>query len=57
MRTGDLVGPFYARPFLNGRQVWRTLTAQSFTDAKEEAIHLPAALDAQSKGLTQLCAK
>jgi hypothetical protein len=33
------------------------LTAQSFTDAKEEAIHLPAALDAQSKGLTQLCAK
>lgn len=32
--------------------MWKTLLAQSFKEAKEEAEHLTDALDAQSRGLT-----
>lgn len=52
VRTGELTAPFFIRPFVNGKQMWKTLTAQSFKEAKEEAGQLTAALDAQSKGLT-----
>jgi hypothetical protein len=52
VKTGDLSAPFFARPFVNGRQMWKTLVAQSFKEAKEEASHLGIALDARSKGLT-----
>jgi hypothetical protein len=52
VKTGDLMAPFFTRPFVNGKQFWKTLIAQSFKDAKEEAGHLTAALDAQAKGLT-----
>ena len=41
-----------ARPFVNGRQKWKTLLGQSFTEAKEEANNLAVALHARSKGLT-----
>jgi integrase len=51
-RTGDLKGPFYARPFFNGRQLWKALFAETFEDAREEADNLTAALEAQAKGLT-----
>lgn len=52
VRTGDLRAPFYARPFLDGKQVWKTLSAESFTEAKEEAEQFALALEAQAKGLT-----
>jgi integrase/recombinase XerD len=51
-RTSDLKGPFYARPFLNGKQLWKTLSAETFAAAREEADNLNAALEAQGKGLT-----
>lgn len=52
VRTGDLSGPFYVRPFIKDRQVWNRLSAETFLEAKAEAEHLLAALDARSKGLT-----
>jgi len=51
-RTGDLTGPFYARPFFKGKQLWKTLSAETFAEAREEADHLSVALAAQAKGLT-----
>src|SRR6267143_3834781 len=52
LRTGDLAAPFFTRPFVNGKQIWKTLLATTFKEAKEEAEQLTAALDARSKGLT-----
>jgi integrase/recombinase XerD len=52
IKTGDLRPPFYIRPFVNGKQVWKTLLAPSFKDAREEAGHAADALEAHSKGLT-----
>ncbi|MGH9725397.1 MAG: tyrosine-type recombinase/integrase, partial [Candidatus Acidiferrales bacterium] len=52
VRTGDLKPPFYARPFFEGKQVWKTLSADNFTEAKQEAEQLAVALDAQARGLT-----
>ena len=51
-KTGEFRAPFFARPFVNGKQTWRSLLAQTFDEAKEEAEHLTFALDAQAKGLT-----
>jgi integrase/recombinase XerD len=51
-RTTDIVGPFFARPFINRKQVWKTLLASTFKKAKEEAEQLNAALEAKAKGLT-----
>ena len=45
------MGPFFIRPFVNGKQTWKTLFAESFTDAKREAGQLTFAIDAQAKGL------
>jgi integrase/recombinase XerD len=36
-RTGELDPPFYLRPFVNGKQVWRRLDAKTFKEAKDEA--------------------
>jgi hypothetical protein len=52
VKTGDLVGPFYIRPFINGKQGWRPLQAQTFQEAKTEAELARNALDAHGKGLT-----
>lgn len=52
IKTGELTGPFYIRPSVNGKQGWRPLQATTFQDAKEEAGHAHDALDAQAKGLT-----
>ena len=54
LRTAEISGPFYARPFINGKQVWKTLAALDFKQAKNEAEQLAAAIDAQSRGLTVL---
>lgn len=51
-RNSDLKGPFYARPFFNGKQLWKTLSADTFAGAREEADHMTSALEAQAKGLT-----
>jgi hypothetical protein len=50
VRTGDLAPPFYVLPFLDGKQVWKTLSFATFTEAKEEADRLALALDAQARG-------
>ena len=51
-KTGHIQGPFYARPFFQGKQVWKTLLATTFEEAQEEANQLTVALEAQAKGLT-----
>jgi len=46
-KTGELAPPFYFRPIIDGKQTWRTLDAQTYKDAKEEAAQAEApALDA-----------
>src|ERR1700680_4274342 len=52
VKTGDLAAPFFTRPFIDGKQSWKTLTAQTFKEAKEEAGYLSMALGAQAQGLT-----
>jgi integrase/recombinase XerD len=52
VKTGELRAPFFTRPFVEGKQVWKTLLAQEFKEAKEEAGQLAATLEAQSRGLT-----
>jgi integrase/recombinase XerD len=52
VKTGDLTGPFFTRPFIDGKQTWKTLTAQTFKEAKEVAGQLSIALEAKAKGLT-----
>jgi hypothetical protein len=29
LKTGDLIGPFFARPFRNGKQFWKQLFAET----------------------------
>src|SRR5438309_10459372 len=52
VKTGDLRGTFYARPFIGGRQRWQRLNAETFADAKREASELPDKLQAQALGVT-----
>jgi integrase len=52
VKTGEISAPFFVRPFVNGKQIWKKLSAQTFKEAKEEAGQLALALDAQAKGLT-----
>lgn len=52
VKTGDLRGTFYARPFVKGRQRWQRLSAETFADAKREASELPDKLQAQALGVT-----
>lgn len=52
LKTGDLVPPFFSRRTLCGKQIWKLLLAQTFREAKDEAMHLTTALEAQAKGLT-----
>jgi integrase len=52
MRTGNIEGPFFFHPTVNGVQKWVKLTATTFEDAKAEAAKSAGALDAQRDGLT-----
>jgi integrase len=47
-KTGELAPPFYVRPVVNGKQTWRTLDAQTFKAAKDEAakVDTPAIANA-----------
>src|SRR5271157_3932965 len=51
-RTNDLSGPFYARPFFDGKQYWKTLLAETFAEARDEADHLDSVFAEKAKGLT-----
>jgi len=50
LRTSDLKPPFSIRPVIDGKQVWHPLTAQSFTEAKAEAIAFYTKLAAHERG-------
>jgi len=52
IKTGDLRGTLYARPFVNGRQRWQRLNSENFADAKREVADLPDKLKAQVMGVT-----
>lgn len=52
IRTSNIQGPFFARPTLNGKQIWQRLDAATFVEAKEELDQLAVALEARSRGLT-----
>jgi len=43
LKTGDLTGPFFARPFIDGKQVWKALFASTFVEAKREVGHVVTA--------------
>ena len=51
-RTGSLTGPFYTRPFVNGKQRWNALVgAETFEQAKAMANKGVDVLNASAKGL------
>ena len=52
LKTGDIQAPFFIRPFVNSKQIWKKLSAETLKEAKEEAADLAFWLDAQSRGLT-----
>jgi integrase/recombinase XerD len=51
-KTGTLSGPFFARPTVNGKQIWHKLGADTFEEAKAESELAAAAVDAAKRGLT-----
>jgi len=51
-KTGALSGPFFARPTVNGKQIWHRLGADTFQKAKVESDLAAAAVDAARRGLT-----
>jgi integrase len=51
-KTGEFAAPFFIRPMVEGKQIWKPLVAENFTDARMEADKLVAGLEAQAKGLT-----
>lgn len=44
LKTGDLTAPFFTRRRVEGRQVWKTLYAETFAQAKKEVVQLSAAI-------------
>ena len=52
VKTETFQAPFFVRPTIDGKQVWKILSAQTFADAKVEADQVALALEAQAKGLT-----
>ena len=55
LKTGDLTGPFFARPFLNGKQFWKQLLAETLAQAKKEVSQLGAGIAAQAQGFGEIC--
>jgi integrase/recombinase XerD len=52
IRTRNIAGPFFVRPFINGTQERRTLHSETFSAAKLEAAELESLIMAQARGLT-----
>jgi len=51
-KTGEFAAPFFIRPMVEGKQIWKPLAAENFTDARTEAERMVVGLEAQAKGLT-----
>jgi integrase/recombinase XerD len=51
-KTGALSGPFFARPTVNGKQIWHRLGADTLDRARAESELASAAVDAAKRGLT-----
>ena len=51
VKTGDLTGPFFARPFVDGKQIWKPLFAETFAQARKEVSHLANGIPAEPQGL------
>jgi integrase/recombinase XerD len=49
LKTGDLTGPFFARPFVDGKQIWKPLFAETLAQAKKELSHLGNGIPIQPK--------
>jgi integrase/recombinase XerD len=52
IRTSQVRGPFFVRPFVGGRQQRRALHSETFAEAREEAVEVEKLCEAQSKGLS-----
>src|SRR4029077_14605561 len=50
-KTGEFVAPFFIRPMVEGKQIWKPLVAENFADARTEAERLVVGFEAQAKGL------
>src|ERR1044072_4749408 len=48
-KTGDLTGPFFARPCVDGKQIWKPLFAETFAQARKEVAHLGNGVPVQLK--------
>jgi len=51
-KTGEFVAPFFIRPMVEGKQIWKPLVAENFSDARLEADRMIAGLEARAQGLT-----
>jgi integrase/recombinase XerD len=57
LKTGDVNGPFYARPSINGKQTWKPLFAETFAQAKKEANEIGGGFQTpSSSGTVQVSA-
>jgi integrase len=52
IRTSTITGPFFVRPFVNGKQERYTLHSETFTEAKQEAVEVQKMYVAHARGLT-----
>jgi integrase len=50
LKTGDLIGPFFARPSVDGKQVWKQLFAETFAQAKKELGQIDAGIPSHPQG-------
>jgi integrase len=51
-KTGEYAAPFFIRPMVAGKQIWKPLVADNFLDARMEADKMVAGLEAKAQGLT-----
>jgi Phage integrase SAM-like domain len=51
-KTGEYAAPFFIRPMVAGKQIWKPLVADNFLDARMEADKMVVGLEAQAQGLT-----
>jgi integrase len=52
IRTGSLTGPFFVRPWINGKQDRHALHSETFADAQAEAAEYEKLVEAQNRGLS-----
>jgi hypothetical protein len=47
-KFGEFAGPFFIRPMVGGKQIWKPLVGQNFLDARREADKMVAGLGGSS---------